>query len=187
MIRKGMHITCAVLALSSMPLHAATRINSNIEGGKGSAIVTPIRDSIEDVMQAAADANSVAARANTILDLDAYPMVVDLPALTAAPLSTSAIPSVAPAAVAGTTDALSYLPLAGLVLIPILLGGGNGDGGNTPPDVGQPSNPGGGLPPVPVPAVPEPTTWLMLLLGFGAIGAMLRASRDVSRRPQLEG
>lgn len=31
-------------------------------------------------------------------------------------------------------------------------------------------------------AVPEPATWIMLILGFGMVGGMLRASRD-TRRP----
>ncbi|WP_246450666.1 PEPxxWA-CTERM sorting domain-containing protein [Sphingomonas rhizophila] len=47
-------------------------------------------------------------------------------------------------------------------------GSGGGGGGNTPTD--NPGTP-------PVPAVPEPSTWAMLLIGFGAIGSALRRQR----------
>ena len=32
-------------------------------------------------------------------------------------------------------------------------------------------------------AIPEPATWLMLLLGFGGVGASMRASRYRRLRP----
>ena len=34
-----------------------------------------------------------------------------------------------------------------------------------------------------VPAVPEPSTWMMLLLGFGAVGAALRKNRKTANSP----
>ncbi len=34
-----------------------------------------------------------------------------------------------------------------------------------------------------VPAVPEPSTWMMLLLGFGAVGAALRRNRKTANSP----
>jgi hypothetical protein len=37
----------------------------------------------------------------------------------------------------------------------------------------------------PVPAVPEPATWGMMLLGFGAIGASMRRKRKPIGLPQL--
>lgn len=50
-------------------------------------------------------------------------------------------------------------------------GGGGGGGGGTPP--------GSETPPPPVTsAVPEPSSWLMMLFGFGAIGSAMR------RRPR---
>jgi len=36
------------------------------------------------------------------------------------------------------------------------------------------------------PAVPEPATWMMLLLGFGAIGTMVRGSRSSARKRRLQ-
>ena len=73
-------------------------------------------------------------------------------------------------------------PLLAEILVPTSAGG-------SPPIVGAPggggSTPGGGTPPivtptpndiVPTPAVPEPATWAMMLLGFGFIG--WRARRD---------
>lgn len=51
-------------------------------------------------------------------------------------------------------------------------GTGGGGGGGTVPG-------GGGGGETPLPAVPEPATWTMMLLGFGLLGSALR-----SRRPQ---
>lgn len=41
----------------------------------------------------------------------------------------------------------------------------------------NPSQPGTPVPEGPGPAVPEPATWLMMILGMGAIGGMLRGRR----------
>lgn len=54
-------------------------------------------------------------------------------------------------------------------------GAGGGGGGTVPPGGGGgvvPPGGGGGTPP---PAVPEPTTWSMMLLGFGLLGTALRS------------
>jgi len=187
MMRKGMHLFCAVLALSSVPANAATKIKASEDGRKGSTVVTPINDTIDDIMKAAADADGVAARTNTILDLETYPMVVDLAGVPAAPLAANgAVLPIAPIAVAGASDGLlAYLPLAALLFVPLALGGHGGSDSATPPitpPTGQPGGPDVGPPPGPLPAVPEPATWLMLLLGFGAIGATLRARPAASRR-----
>lgn len=45
------------------------------------------------------------------------------------------------------------------------IGGGGGGGG------------GGDLPPGEIPGVPEPATWLLMILGFGALGFRLRERR----------
>ncbi len=67
----------------------------------------------------------------------------------------------------------------GIIAPPGSIGGGGGPGGGggggTPPVIVNPPAPG------PVPAVPEPSTWAMLLLGMAACGAMLR------RRPRKAG
>jgi hypothetical protein len=72
---------------------------------------------------------------------------------------------------------------AGPVIGGILPSGGNGSSGGSPGDGGPGT---GGLPgseqtDTPLPAVPEPTTWAMLVLGFFAIGATMRR-----RRPDLQ-
>lgn len=59
---------------------------------------------------------------------------------------------------------------------------GGGIGG-----IGGPGGGGGGgvrvVPPAgPIGAVPEPSTWVLLLFGFGAIGGSLRRSKVLSRR-----
>jgi hypothetical protein len=55
---------------------------------------------------------------------------------------------------------------------------GPGDGGRPPttllPPITGPQNP---LEPRPVAPIPEPATWVLLIAGFGAIGARLRAMR----------
>lgn len=65
-------------------------------------------------------------------------------------------------------------------------GGGGGGGGGTPgagiTPPGGGGAPGGGViaPPAPLPsagAIPEPSIWLMLMAGFGAIGSAMRRSR----------
>lgn len=66
------------------------------------------------------------------------------------------------------------------VFVPPVVGGGGGGGGGPPGGGGSP--PGGGPPPGPpsappppvMPAIPEPSTWLMMLFGFGTIGWVLR-------------
>lgn len=55
------------------------------------------------------------------------------------------------------------------------IGGGGGGGGG-----GSIGSPGGTTPPANPPVVvpvPEPATWLMMIVGFGMIGAMLRKRR----------
>lgn len=62
-------------------------------------------------------------------------------------------------------------------------GGGGGVGTLPPPSVTLPID-GGGVPPVDVvSAVPEPTTWVTMIIGFGAIGVALRRSRRRLREP----
>ena len=65
--------------------------------------------------------------------------------------------------------------------------GGGGTGGGTGTGAGT-----GGLPITPlvtpppvISAVPEPTTWMLLLFGFGAIGVSLRRAKASSKRAGL--
>ncbi|WP_114227943.1 MULTISPECIES: PEPxxWA-CTERM sorting domain-containing protein [Sphingomonas] len=57
---------------------------------------------------------------------------------------------------------------------------GGGGGGGTPGTPGTPS-----APPTDVPAVPEPATWLTMLLGFGVIGSAQRRRRPARSGPAL--
>ncbi|MEO6256998.1 MAG: PEPxxWA-CTERM sorting domain-containing protein, partial [Sphingomicrobium sp.] len=72
---------------------------------------------------------------------------------------------------------------SGFFLPPFIVPGGGGGGGITvtePPPPPPPVNPP--PPPPPGPAVPEPATWLMLTIGFGALGGVLRRRRKVEAR-----
>lgn len=82
---------------------------------------------------------------------------------------------------AGAAPGFGGVPLPAVGGLPIFVpGGGGGGGGGTTP------NPGGGTPVPPpistvpgvVPGIPEPSTWLMLILGFGLTGGAMR------RRPR---
>ena len=54
------------------------------------------------------------------------------------------------------------------------VGGGNCTSGCTPPPPPPPPPPGG---------IPEPTTWALMILGFGGAGAMLRRARRTQLLP----
>jgi hypothetical protein len=58
-------------------------------------------------------------------------------------------------------------------------------GGATPPSDG--TTPPASSPPLPVSAVPEPSTWMMMILGFGAIGFSLRRKRQSSTEGEFKG
>jgi hypothetical protein len=64
-------------------------------------------------------------------------------------------------------------------------GGTSPPGVGVPPDVGgTPGNPPGGFPPgggPPPSAVPEPATWATMIVGFGAVGLLLRMARRRAR------
>lgn len=62
-------------------------------------------------------------------------------------------------------------PLNGGVGIPTVIGSSSGPSSPTPLGLTPPI-------PTPAPAVPEPATWLMMILGFGMIGRSLRKRRS---------
>lgn len=80
------------------------------------------------------------------------------------------------------------IPVESSAAVPPVVGGppvdSNPPGIGVPPDVGVPpgvvvppdGGGGGGTPPPPV-AVPEPVTWMSLIIGFGLTGAMIRLRR----------
>lgn len=60
-------------------------------------------------------------------------------------------------------------------------GGGGGTGVVTPTPTPTPTpNPTVTPTPPPVPAIPEPSTWFMLILGFGVVGGAMRGKRRVA-------
>ncbi|MFS8064190.1 MAG: PEPxxWA-CTERM sorting domain-containing protein [Luteimonas sp.] len=63
------------------------------------------------------------------------------------------------------------LPVASnFVIPPIIIPGGNGGTLIIPPV-------GAVTPPSPVPGVPEPETWAMMMIGFALLGGLLRRRR----------
>jgi len=114
-----------------------------------------------------------APRQSAVLPIGAPPATLPVAALgtpaplAAAPLVAGGAPifAAAPAVVGGTglgAAALLPVPIAAALLAP---GGGGGGGGVTisAPDA--------------TPAIPEPATWLMMILGFGLLGTWLRHRR----------
>jgi hypothetical protein len=90
----------------------------------------------------------------------------------AAPLVAGGAPllAAAPAVIGGTglgAAALLPVPIAAALLAP---GGGGGGGGGGGPTINAPDT---------TPAIPEPATWLMMILGFGVLGAWLRHRRQI--------
>lgn len=67
--------------------------------------------------------------------------------------------------------------------------GGGGGGGGAPGGSGGSSGGIPGTPPTTIPtiisAVPEPSTWILLLFGFGAVGSSLRRTKVTSKRAGL--
>lgn len=98
-------------------------------------------------------------------------------------------PSYLPVVQADTPPELSFMPMPGGVFLSP--GGGGGGGGGGSPDGGTPGGGGGGpLPPpntptIPVPAVPEPGTWMTMLVGFGILGWALRRGKPSLARETL--
>lgn len=100
----------------------------------------------------------------------AAPAKLMAPAAVAAPL-----PFTAPPAFAPPLGVPAFAPpgVAGPVIFPPLLFPGGGDDVTTivnPPSAG----------PAPVPGIPEPGSWLMMIVGFGLTGAVLRRRRLAS-------
>jgi hypothetical protein len=104
---------------------------------------------------------------------------VAAPAAKPAIVNTYAVPEtpmVLPAAVVPAVA--SALPLAaapaaaggGLFIPPLLIPGGGGG-------ITTLVTPPGSVPPTPVPSVPEPATWAMMIIGFGLLGGLLRRRR----------
>lgn len=87
--------------------------------------------------------------------------------LPAATVAAAGIPAVA--AASGLPAAAGF---AALPLIPAIFSGGGGGGGGSPAAVS---------------AVPEPATWLMMIMGFGILGSALRRRRRYGASGEVGG
>jgi len=174
------------LVLATLPAQAMAKTSAApTEWRKGETVLTPINDSYDDIVRAATQAEAVVARTATITDLAALPMPapIALPSYIPAPLAgATQFASISPVLVPDEQNLLPYAGLAGLMLPALLIG--SGDGGSsgeigTLPGSGESADvPAPSPVPQPLLAVPEPATWLMLLLGFGAVGSAVRRARQ---------
>ena len=172
----------AVLAFTALPIHAAGLTTGRIE------------DSREDIARAAITAQDVV---NSVSYEDLLVVFGPAPAVNI-PLEPIVLSQFAPQGTAlalGTTDSqlLGLFIFGGLAGLPAILAGGGGGLTAPPPTATVPPNPSAPQelpevppPPPPPPAVPEPTTWAMLLLGFGVIGAGLRRKRSLRSRAEVD-
>ncbi|CAN5441880.1 hypothetical protein BH11PSE9_BH11PSE9_26430 [soil metagenome] len=112
-----------------------------------------------------------------------------------------------PGGAGGTPPSSSFASIAGVPLVgggsngsdsspppgsnPAGNGGPSGESGATPPVITPPLTiPGGGFPGVPIgplPAVPEPSTWLMMMVGLAACFAASRRKLDRASNAAREG
>lgn len=109
------------------------------------------------------------------------PAAAGSPAIGGTPPATT-LASIPPGS-AGSGGGLG-LPPGGGGFIPAPGGGG---GGTPDPGTGTPPPVGGEAPPVAAPAVPEPQTWLMMIIGFGLLGSVLRRRRTSTAYVSNEG
>jgi hypothetical protein len=102
------------------------------------------------------------------------PPVAAPPVAMAAPAAVAPIaPAVAGAPVVAAAPIASggFPAAAGLAILPLIpLIGGDGDDGVSP-----------GITQPPTPAIPEPATWMMMILGFGILGSVMRRRRKLAQ------
>jgi hypothetical protein len=91
-----------------------------------------------------------------------------------APLPQLALLSEAPSVVGGGSSPPGFGAPGGGISVTTPGGGGGGGGGGSPPEGSLPITAPTVVVPTPVPAVPEPGTWAMMLLGFALLGRSLR-------------
>lgn len=104
----------------------------------------------------------------------ADPVATALFAQPDAPPADSAVPEIPGTAPAWFTTPPLFSPIGGGIP------GAPGNPGTDNPGTDNPDNPGG--PGTPPPAVPEPATWLTLIVGLFSVGALLRYQRRAYAR-----
>lgn len=144
--------------------------------GKGKGPARAYRYSRSPAAQALDEAFSSPVGASRVIDgrrPDTNPALVLPPALFGTEAGPGITSAIAPAsgAIGGGPGGGAFFPPGGFSVGGI---GGGGGGGGVPP-IG-----GGGTTPV-LPAVPEPSTWLMMLLGMAMIGGALRSGKAIPR------
>lgn len=125
------------------------------------AYVPPVRSAVHHATRPhAKPVNRATVRPRTVAAARAGPCAPAIAAPPIVPLATFAEPVPSDGGSPGTSF-LAGSPLPGIGVSG--LGGGTGTGG------------GGVVTTPPVTAVPEPTTWSMMLMGFGVLGGILRS------------
>jgi hypothetical protein len=183
-------------------LTAAESIGATISGrspgARASGDLVKIKKSGDEVSTALAlsrvRTQSSAPKAAVVVPLDRSSEVSRLPSVSnglsglESPLSSDALGPTLSSGMSNGGGVIGSLP-GGAVMGGISGGGGGGGGGfsgggrggdSLPPASGTVRPPDSGVvsPPVEVvSAVPEPATWMTMILGFGAIGVALRRSR----------
>lgn len=147
--------------------------------GKGKGPARAYRYARTPAAQALQDAFDTPIGANRVIDDRPSPAAgpaITLPgALAAVPPAGLVLPVVPEGGVIGGPGGGFFGPPGGFSV-----GGGGGGGGGNPP-VEPPVNPPvvpPVTPPPPVAPVPEPSTWIMLLLGMAAVGGALRSGKE---------
>ncbi|HVM36881.1 MAG TPA: PEPxxWA-CTERM sorting domain-containing protein [Sphingomicrobium sp.] len=184
------YITRKFVALSSLGAVAAVGLGLSIPGapgviqGAGADLMTLMRarspgdrdpgaqtSKREPVMASLAQATPAAAPApvSRVLSTAAPAAVAPAAVPPVAIAAPAAVAPVAPALAASPVIAAAPVAAAGLpagagalALLPLvpLLDNGGGRGGDTP-----------------APPIPEPATWMMMILGFGVVGTVIRRRR----------
>ncbi|HEV2567067.1 MAG TPA: PEPxxWA-CTERM sorting domain-containing protein [Sphingomonas sp.] len=152
------------------------RTQASMTKGKPRIAVDRVARALPRIRDARASSQPPAAPAAAA----AAPAALGAPAAEAAPAFVAS-----PSAFAETPGGVFVgSPGPGGVFVPSLPGGGGGGGGpilivppgETPPGTETPPTV---TPPVVTAPIPEPATWAMMLLGFGAAGAAMRTRRLV--------
>lgn len=156
--------------------------------GKGKGPVRAYRYSRSPAAQALDEAFSSPVGASRVIDArrpETSPGLTLPPAVFGTEAGPGITSAIAPAAgaVPGGSGGGAFFPPGGFSVGGI--GGGGGGGGGVPPiggggGIGVPPIGGGGTTPA-LPAVPEPSTWLMMLLGMAMVGGALRSGKAMPR------
>jgi PEP-CTERM motif-containing protein len=184
--RKIVFLTAAVLASAGASTMMFAGVSPEMRG-KAANVLGIMHDRSPGTRAAGAKSNkhkiAMAAAAPKKRVSQVLPTAVPAatPAEAAPPIAGAAAPI--PAAIAPLVAPAALIPAAasnsGFFIPPLFIPPGGGGGGIVLTPTANP--PGGGDTPPPVPGVPEPSTWAMMIFGFLFVGGLLR------RRQRQEG